>query len=432
MTETAPALRIGVAGLGTVGAGVLKILATHGPRLSAHAGRSLIVTAVSARNRAKDRGVDTSQFEWEDDPVALARRDDIDLLIEVIGGANGPAKAAAEAALSRGAHVVTANKALLAAHGGALAKLAEEKRAGLRFEAAVAGGVPIVKALSDSLAANAISRVYGVLNGTCNFILTEMERTGRDYAAVLSEAQSLGYAEADPTADVGGWDAAHKLALLSTLAFGAPVDFDSVSVEGIERISETDIRFAAELGYRVKLIAAARREGDQTLQQVAPCLIPAASAIGALDGVMNAVVCEGDFVGQTVFEGPGAGEGPTASAIVADILELARNGAQPVFGRPINQLKPLANMPPEDVSSPYYLRVLLVDRPGALAEITGVLGSAGISIHQMRQIGGAPDPASVVIVTHEARDGDLRNAVAKITDLEVSLASPMALRIERT
>ncbi|MBX2855700.1 MAG: homoserine dehydrogenase [Rhodobacteraceae bacterium] len=431
MTETAPALRIGVAGLGTVGAGVLKILAAHGPRLSTHAGRPLVLTAVSARNRAKDRGVDISQFEWEDDPVALARRDDIDLLIEVIGGSNGPAKAAAEAALARGAHVVTANKALLAAHGGALAEMAEEKRAGLRFEAAVAGGVPIVKALSDSLAANAISRVYGVLNGTCNFILTEMERTGRDYQDVLAEAQSLGYAEADPTADVGGWDAAHKLALLSTLAFGASVDLDGVSVEGIERISESDIRFAAELGYRIKLIATASRDGGQTLQQVAPCLIPAESAIGGLDGVMNAVVCEGDFVGQTVFEGPGAGEGPTASAIVADVLELARNGAQPVFGQPIQRLTPLRRMPPENVSAPYYVRLKLVDRPGALAEVTGILGGTDISIHQMRQIGGTPDPASVVIITHEARDGDLRSAVAKITNLEVSLAPPMALRIER-
>ena len=431
MTETAPALRIGVAGLGTVGAGVLKILATHGPRLSAHAGRPLVLTAVSARNRAKDRGVDISQAAWEDDPVALARREDVDLLIEVIGGADGPAKAAAEAALARGAHVVTANKALLAAHGGELAELAEEKRAGLRFEAAIAGGVPIVKALSDSLAANDISRVYGVLNGTCNFILTEMERTGRDYAEVLAEAQALGYAESDPTADVGGWDAAHKLALLSTLAFGAPVDFEGVAVEGIERISKSDIRCAADLGYRVKLIAAARRKGDHILQQVAPCLIPSASAIGGLDGVTNAVVCEGDFVGQTVFEGPGAGEGPTASAIVGDVLELARNGAKPVYGRPVRHLTPLQRLAPEDVTAPFYLRLTLVDRPGALAEIAGALGASMISIRHMRQISGAPDAASVVIVTHEARDGDLRRAVAKITELDVSLAPPMAMRIEQ-
>ncbi|MEO0719090.1 MAG: homoserine dehydrogenase, partial [Pseudomonadota bacterium] len=307
-------LRIGVAGLGTVGAGVLKIFAAHQDQLNARSGRPLEVVAVSARNKNKDRGVDVSGFSWEDDPVALARRGDVDLVIEVIGGSDGPAKAATEAALARGAHVVTANKAMMAVHGGHLAQLAEAHGASLRFEAAVAGGVPIVKALGEGLAANKMRRVYGVLNGTCNYILTEMQKSGRDYLDILADAQELGYAEADPTADVGGWDAAHKLALLAALGFGCKVDFAGVSVEGIERISLPDIQFAAELGYRVKLVGVAEMSEQGLSQRVAPCLLPADSAIGALDGVTNAVVCDGDFIGQTVYEGPGAGEGPTASA----------------------------------------------------------------------------------------------------------------------
>ena len=320
--DNAP-LRIGVAGLGTVGGGVLKAIDAQREQLSLRAGRPLKITAVSARNRSKDRGVDLSGIDWEDDAVALARRPDIDVVVEVIGGSDGPAKATTEATLQRGAHVVTANKAMMAIHGAALAELAEANSATLRFEAAVAGGVPIVKALSEGLAANRMRRVYGVLNGTCNYMLTEMEHTGRDYQEILIAAQELGYAEADPSADVGGWDAAHKLSLLAALAFGARVDFEGVAVEGIERVALDDLKFARDLGYRVKLIASALMTENGLLQRVAPCLVAADSAIGGLDGVTNAVVCEGDAIGQTVYEGPGAGEGPTASAIVADILDIA-------------------------------------------------------------------------------------------------------------
>lgn len=430
MGETQAPLRIGVTGLGTVGGGVLKIFESHAETLSARAGRPLKLVAVSARNRAKNRGVDLSALDWEDDPVALARRPDIDLVVEVIGGSDGPAKATTEAALSRGAHVVTANKAMLAFHGQALAALAEENGAALRYEAAVAGGVPIVKALGEGLAANKMRRVYGVLNGTCNYILTEMERTGRDYAEILAEAQEKGYAEADPEADVGGWDAAHKLSLLAALAFGTQVDFEGVAVEGIERVALQDVLFARELGYRVKLIGVAEQTPDGLKQRVSPCLMPAASAIGALDGVTNAVVCEGDFVGQTVYEGPGAGEGPTASAIVADILDIARGGERPAFGQPASSLGRAPRVSPDAIRAPYYLRLTLEDQPGVLGKVTTALGDSGVSIDQMRQYGREPDAATVLIVTHEAPDRAVREALRAISALPVSQAEPVALRIE--
>lgn len=428
--DAASPLRIGVAGLGTVGGGVLKIVAAHGEMLAARAGRRIEIVAVSARNRSKDRGVDLSGIEWEDDPVALARRSDIDLVVEVIGGSDGPAKATTEAALRRGAHVVTANKAMLAAHGAELASLAEGAGAALRFEAAVAGGLPIVKALCEGLAANRMRRLYGVLNGTCNYILTEMERTGRDYADILSDAQDLGYAEADPSADVGGWDAAHKLCLLAALAFGVAVDFDGVSVEGIERVALEDVIFARDLGYRVKLIASAAMTDAGLLQRVAPCLVPAGSAIGQLDGVTNAVVCDGDFVQQTVYEGPGAGEGPTASAIVADILDIARGANRPAFGQAAASLERAARAEPDAFPAAYYLRMALVDQPGVLGRVATTLGECGVSIDRMQQRGRTPDAATALIVTHETTDSAVRRAIESIDAMSVCLSSPVALRIE--
>ncbi len=424
-------LRVALAGLGTVGTGVVKILQRHGALLNDRAGRPIALTAVSARNRGKDRGVPLEAYAWEDDPVAMARRRDVDLVVEAIGGADGPAKAVAQATLERGAALVTANKAMLAHHGDALAALAEEAGAALRFEAGVAGGIPIVKALTEGLAANRIDRVYGVLNGTCNYVLTEMERAGRDYADVLAEAQALGYAEADPTADVGGWDAAQKLALLAAIAFGAEIDFEGVAVEGIERISLADIRFARTLGYRIKLIGVAARTAQGVERRVSPGLLRADSAIGGLEGVTNAVVCEGDFVGQTVFEGPGAGEGPTASAIVADIIEIARAGARPPFGVRQSARTPLRRLSADALESAYYLRLSLDDQPGALAKVAAQLGHEGVSIDQMRQLGRRPDPATVLIVTHDCPDRAIRAAVSQIAALPVSREEPVALRIER-
>lgn len=424
-------LRIGLAGLGTVGGGVLSILANRPDALEDRAGRPIELRAVSARDRSKDRGVDLSNVDWLDDPVSLARRSDIDLVVEAIGGPDGPAKACAEAALDRGAGLVTANKALLAAHGVDLAARAEAAGAALRFEAAVAGGVPIVKALGEGLAANAIERVYGVLNGTSNFILTEMERTGGSYPDILAQAQELGYAEADPTADVGGFDAGHKISLLASIAFAAPVDLDGVAIEGVERVSLQDIQFARELGYRIKQIALAERSSKGLLQRVAPCLLPAESAVGALNGVDNAILCQGDAVGVTVFQGPGAGAGPTASAIVADIIDIARGDARPAFGAPVARLEALPRVDPGDVRRAYYLRLTLIDQPGALAQIASVLSDEGVSIDQMRQLARKPEAATVLIVTHEVADRALRAAVETISGLGVSLAEPVALRIER-
>lgn len=425
-------LRIGVAGLGTVGAGVLKIFEAHSGPLADRAGRAVQIRAVAARNRARDRGVDISGFDWEDDPTAMARRDDLDLVVEAIGGADGPALALAEATLGRGASLVTANKAMLAHHGDRLADIAEKHGGALRFEAAVAGGVPIVKALSEGLAANAMRRVYGVLNGTSNFILTEMERTGRDYADILADAQALGYAEADPTADVGGFDAAQKIALLAAIAFGRRVDYAGVSVEGVERVTLDDIHFARELGYRVKLVALAERAdpgGAAILQRVAPCLLPADSAIGGLNGVTNAVVCDGDFIGQTVYEGPGAGAGPTASAVVADIVDIAAGVKRPAFGKPAAALAPPERLSQDDLRAAYFLRLDLIDRPGVLAQVTRCLGDEGVSIKQMRQVGGGADPAIVLIVTHETEDRALRAASDAIARLDVCGEPPVALRI---
>ena len=421
-------LRIGLAGIGTVGRGVARIITDNAMLLSQRAGRPVVLSAVSARNRGVDRGVDLSGAAWEDDPVALAARDDIDVVVEAMGGSDGPALATAQRAISAGKHFVTANKALLAHHGEVLAELAEASGLALRYEAAVAGGIPIIKALGEGLAANRLSRVYGVLNGTCNYILTEMARTGRDYPAVLAEAQAKGYAEADPAFDVGGIDAGHKLSLLAALAFGCRVDFAGVAIEGIERVTLADIRSAAAFGYVVKLLGVARSTHGGIARSVAPCLVRADSAIGQLPGVTNAVVCEGDFVGQCVFEGPGAGEGPTASAVVADIIDIARGTRGPVFGVPVDMLVPAAAG--GAVPVPHYLRFRLQDKPGALAEVARALGAEGVSIRAMHQDGEADGAATVVILTHACLRTSLDAALATIVASPVCREAPVALRIE--
>lgn len=426
MTEP---LKLAIAGLGTVGAGIVKIVQQHGDLLAARAGRPIEIVAISARSRSKDRGVDLSGYAWEDDAVALARRDDVDVLIEVIGGEDGPAKAAVETALANGKHVVTANKALLAIHGQNLATLAEENNVSLRYEAAVAGGIPIVKALTEGLAANKIERVMGVMNGTCNYILTVMENTGADYADVLKDAQELGYAESDPTVDVGGFDAAHKLSLLAATAFGTQVDFEGVKIEGIERISLTDIKDAADMGYRIKLLGVARMNDDGLEQRMQPCLVPAASPLGTLEGVTNMVVVEGDFVGQTVFQGPGAGEGPTASAIMGDVMDIARGLLIPVFGQSAKTLAK-ANRSNTGVDAEYYLRFSLADQAGVMAAVSATLGEHDISINRMHQYGHDSDMAPVIIVTHKVSRAKLDRALGMIAAMDACLENPIAIRIE--
>lgn len=422
-------LRLGIAGLGTVGVGVVKIVRKQAAMLAARTGRPIEITAVSARDANKDRGVNLSGYAWEADPVALAKRDDIDIFVELMGGADGPAKDATQAALAAGKDVVTANKAMLAIHGQALAEQAESAGRVINYEAAVAGGIPIIKALREGLAGNDITRVMGVMNGTCNYILTRMENAGLPYDTVFQEAADLGYLEADPTLDVGGIDAGHKLAILSAIAFGTRPDFAGIELEGIERVTIEDIRQAADMGFRIKLLGVAQRTGRGLEQRMMPCLVPASSPLGQLEGGTNMVVVEGDAVEQVVLRGPGAGEGPTASAVMGDICDLARGIRLATFGQPASDL---ADVPParSGLPAPYYLRMALVDKPGALAKISTVLGDSGISIDRMRQYGHAESTAPVLIVTHKTTREALDIALDAMQQTDVMASVPVALRIE--
>ncbi|SDE40762.1 homoserine dehydrogenase [Limimaricola pyoseonensis] len=423
-------LRLGIAGLGTVGAGVVRIVQTHPELLEARAGRAVAITAVSARDRNRDRGVDLSAYAWEDDAAALARRDDVDVVLELMGGHDGIAKQVLETALDHGKDVVTANKALLAHHGHALAERAEANGRIIRFEAAVAGGIPVIKALTESLAGNEISRVMGVMNGTCNYILTRMESAGLPYDAVFQEAADLGYLEADPQLDVGGIDAGHKLALLSAIAFGTRVDFDGVELEGIGAITIDDIRHAADMGFKIKLLGVAQMTGRGLEQRMSPCLVPASSPLGQLEGGTNMVVLEGDAIGQIVLRGPGAGAGPTASAVMGDVMDLARGLRLPVFGQPAASLR-AARAAQAAVAAPYYLRLRLLDKPGALAKVAKVLGEAGISIDRMRQYDHEDVTAPVLIVTHKTTRAALEDALSGFEATGVVQGQPVAIRIEQ-
>ena len=426
---SAAPLRLGLAGLGTVGTGVVKIVQTHADLIAARSGRPVTITAVSARSRTKNRGVDLSDYAWEDDPVALATRPDVDVFVEVMGGHDGAAKDATEAALAAGKDVVTANKALLAHHGQALALAAETAGRTIRFEAAVAGGIPVIKALTEGLAGNRMKRVMGVMNGTCNYILTRMQSAGLPYDTVFEEARQLGYLEADPNLDVGGIDAGHKLSLLAAIAFGTKVSFDAVELEGIGNVSIDDIHLAQDMGYRIKLLGVAQMTGRGLEQRMTPCLVPADSPLGQLQGGTNMVVLEGDSVGQIVLRGPGAGEGPTASAVMGDVIDLARGFRLPCFGQPAATLAtPVAAA--TDAPAPWYLRMTLVDKPGALAKIATCLGEAGVSIDQMRQYGHQGVHAPVLIVTHKATRDDLDHAIARFAATGVLVGDPVALRIE--
>lgn len=423
------ALRLGIAGLGTVGVGVVRIVRRHADLLQARTGRPIQITAVSARDAGKDRGVNLSDYAWETDPVALAQRDDIDVFVELMGGENGPAKASVEAALASGKDVVTANKALLAIHGQELAEMAEAAGRVIRFEAAVAGGIPVIKSLTEGLAGNEITRVMGVMNGTCNYILTRMQSQRQGYNALFDECAQLGYLEADPNLDVGGIDAAHKLALLASIAFGSKPNFDGIEIEGIQQISLDDIDQAHDMGYRIKLLGVAQRTARGLEQRMQPCLVPSDSPLGQLEGGTNMVVIEGDAVEQVVLRGPGAGEGPTASAVMGDVCDLARGLQIPTFGRPASSLQDavpaLTGRP-----APYYLRLGLLDKPGALAKIAAILGDAGVSIDRMRQYAHAESTAPVLIVTHKTTRATLDVALLGLHETDVVSGTPVALRIE--
>ena len=425
------ALRIGLAGLGTVGGGVAELLAHNAGPLGARAGKPLALTAVSARDRKKRRKVHLNGVAWEDDALALARRPDVDVVVELIGGENGVAGALVETALNNRKHVVTANKALLARHGASLARLAEQKGVSLKFEAAIAGGIPIVKALRESLIAYEITAVRGILNGTCNFILTEMERTGRPFPDMLAEAQKQGFAEADPALDVGGVDTAHKLALLAALAFGTAPDLGAVTVKGIEDITPDDIAFAREFRCRIKLLGVARRGPSGIEQRVFPAMVRAGTPLADVEGSFNGIVIDMGKAGQFFFEGRGAGEGPTASAVIADLVDVARGSTGPAFGRPTAELLKLNAAAPDAHTSAYYMRFQVLDVPGVMAEISHRLAAEHISIESMIQRGRAPgEPVSIVMITHETAEGTLKRALKAIAASDKVFERPTMIPME--
>ena len=427
---TAP-LSIALAGLGTVGGGVLALLERNGALLARRCGRPIVLSAVSARDRARDRGVDIGAYAWYDDPVRMASEADAEVVIELIGGADGVAKAVTEAAIGCGRHVITANKAMLATHGTALARAAEAAGVALAYEAAVAGGIPIVKALREGLAANRVSRVYGILNGTCNYVLTAMRESGRDFAAALEDAQRLGYAEADPSFDVDGVDAAHKLAILTSLAFGTEIDFGGIAIEGIRHVSSHDIEYAEELGYRIKLLGVARETEHGIEQRVQPSMVSRDNPIAHVEGVLNAVVASGDFVADTVHMGLGAGAGPTASAVVADLIDIASARRVLPLGIPAAALRRVPAAPISRHRGAYYVRLTVVDRPGVIADVAAALRDEAISLASMLQRGRNPDElVPVVLVTHETEEAAMRRALTRIELLEAVAEPPRMIRIE--
>jgi len=424
-------LKIAVAGLGTVGAGLLRLISEHSEDLSLRAGRRIEITAISARNRKADRGVDITPYAWHDDPISLAGDPDIDVVVELIGGSVGIAKALIEAAIQNGKHVVTANKALVAHHGTALAHGAEAAGVSFSYEAAVAGGIPIIKSLREGLAGNGLSRVYGILNGTCNYILTAMSEQGREFEDVLAECQKLGYAEADPSFDIDGIDAAHKLAILASVAFGGEVNFDAVHVEGIRHISPMDMKFAEELGYRIKLLGIASIQGDGLEQRVHPCMVPVDTPIAHVSGSLNAVVADGDFVGTIVHEGPGAGAGPTSSAVAADLVDIARGLKVPTFGVPAGQLKSLSPVPMQDHKGAYYIRLMVVDKPGVFADIAAVLRDHAVSMESVIQRTRDPgEPVPVVMTMHDTVEASMTRSLEEIAAVGAVVEAPRMIRIE--
>ncbi|HLI65943.1 MAG TPA: homoserine dehydrogenase [Caulobacteraceae bacterium] len=423
-------MRIGIAGLGSVGGALLTLLGER-PDF-APAGRTAAISGVSARTRGKPRAGDISNLPWWDDPVALAASPDNDVFVELIGGSEGPAKAAVEAALRLGKPVVTANKALIAVHGAELAALAEANNAPLLFEAAVMGGTPAVKMLREAMVGDQVEAVAGILNGTCNYILTQMEETGRAFADVLAEAQRLGYAEADPTTDVGGFDAGHKITILAALAFGCAPNFAAAQIEVIDQVELLDIHLAHDLGYRIRLIAQAVRVGEGIAVSVTPALVPLGHPLAETKGPLNALFIEGRGIGRIFIQGPGAGGGPTAAAVAADIADVMTGAARPVFQSPAASLKPFVGVDARQASGRAYLRLMVKDEPGVIAAITETLAEAHVSIDSFLQkpvhdAGGVP----IVLTTHATPESALLEAVRRIGALPALLEAPRMLRLAR-
>lgn len=423
--------KIGLAGLGTVGTAAAQIMLGNSKN-------SVELRAVSARDLTKDRGFSTSNLMKIADPVELAQSDEIDIFVEVIGGAEGVAYESVKAALLSGKHVVTANKALLATHGMELATLAEQQGVALRFEAAIAGGIPIVKALREGLKANTITRVVGILNGTCNYILSRMPKENIAFEKVLKDAQDLGYAEADPTFDIGGFDTAHKLALLSSLAFGHQTASDKVVIEGIEKITLADIQIAEGLGYKVKLLGIARQTENGVEQNVYPTLIPKEAAIARVDGVLNAVMVEGDAVGEVMLVGPGAGGNATASAVVGDILDICYGDPLPVYGYPHSEMTPYKPLLDSEHQGGFYVRLSVKDEAGVFADIANAMSKEGISLKSIMQNVASVTPTlqrnenmqDIVLLTHNTTRKKLAEALEQVAKTGCFIDQPQILHIE--
>ena len=428
-------LKIALAGLGTVGAGVIRLIEANAELIARRAGRPIRITAVSARDRTKKRGVDLSPYAWVDDMVILGEREDVDVVVELVGGSDGPALALARTTIEAKKALVTANKAMIAHHGLELANKAEEAGVSLKFEAAVAGGIPVIKALSEGAAANQIERIYGILNGTCNYILSTMEDTGRDFGDVLAEAQRLGYAESDPTFDVEGIDAAHKLSILAAIAFGTQLRFNAVDTTGISRVKAADIAQADALGYVIRLLGTAEvdRSGPspRLFQRVHPHLVPFDHPLAHVDGATNAVVAEGNFMGRLLFQGAGAGDGPTASAVVADIIDIARGEKGATFSMPVGELEPMEAAETGHREGRNYIRFTVPDRPGVLAEITAAMRDAGVSIESLIQKGRSEEAGEVILamVTHEGPESAVREALRILEGSDSLTAQPLVMQI---
>ena len=431
-------LRIALAGLGTVGTGVIRLVEENRALIARRAGRPIEISAISARDRAKNRGVDLSPYRWVDDMGELASADDVDVVVELVGGSDGPALTLARETLGNGRALVTANKAMIAHHGAELGKLAEDRHAPLKFEAAVAGGIPVIQGLRDGAAANRIDRVYGILNGTCNFILSAMERDGRDFAAVLADAQAHGFAEADPSFDIDGVDAAHKLSILASLSFGTTIDFAGVEIRGIRKILAADIAQAQALGYRIRLIGFAEIDGEngqeaekdaRIFQRVHPCLVPLEHPLAHVTGATNAVVAEGNFSGRLLFQGAGAGDRPTASAVVADIVDIARKDTGPAFAMPTAELENLPRAASAHRIGKTYLRLLVADRAGVLAEIAAAMRDAGLSIESLIQREVTDGSALISMVTHEGPEAAIHATLETLAGSDSLLGEPMVMHI---
>ena len=429
-------LRLGIAGLGTVGVSLLQVLENNREMLEKRCGRPMVVTGVNARDKSRDRGVDISGFTWFDNAEELAQSADIDVFVELIGGEEGAAFEATKLALTGGKHVVTANKAMLAKHGVELATMAEEKGVLLNFEAAVAGGIPIIKTMRESLTANNVQRVYGIMNGTCNYMLTRMEREGISYTDCLADAQRLGYAEADPTFDVEGFDTAHKLAILASLAFGSEIAADEIYVEGISNITNADIEAAAKLGYRIKLLGVAQKTDSGIEQRVHPTMVPVESTIAQISDVTNAVAIDADVVGQLVMSGPGAGGDATASAVAGDIADIAKclPGDQrvPSLGKPAKELAPYKKARMRSHEGGYFIRLTVTDRTGAFVTIAGAMANEGISLDSIVQHESTDETQkTVILITHETMESSVRAALEKIKADGVLAGDPQMIRIEK-